>query len=67
MQELRNMKGWLDANPNKRKTHSGMQRFINGWLAKEQNKGGRNNGKSAENAIDPDEEFINQLFERCNC
>lgn len=40
MQELRNMRGWLDANPTKRKTKAGVRRFVNGWLAKEQDKGG---------------------------
>lgn len=40
MQELRNMKGWLNANPGKRKTRTGVHRFINGWLSKEQNRGG---------------------------
>ena len=40
MQELRNMAGWCDANPKKRKTKSGIRRFINGWLSGEQNKGG---------------------------
>lgn len=44
MQELRNMKGWLDGNPTKRKTRSGVRRFIHNWLTKEQNKGG--NGKA---------------------
>lgn len=39
-QELRNMAGWLDANPTRRKTKAGIARFINGWLAKEQDKGG---------------------------
>ena len=38
--ELRKMVGWCDANPKKRKTKGGVQRFINGWLAKEQDKGG---------------------------
>lgn len=38
MQELRKMKGWADANPTKRKTRNGIKRFINGWLAKEQDK-----------------------------
>ena len=38
-QELRNMVGWLNANPTRRKTKSGINRFINTWLAKEQNKG----------------------------
>ena len=40
MQELRKMAGWLDANPNKRKTARGILRFVNGWLAREQDKGG---------------------------
>ncbi len=40
MQELRNMRGWLDANPTRRKTKAGVRRFVVGWLAKEQNKGG---------------------------
>lgn len=38
MQELRKMKGWADANPKKRKTKGGIKRFINSWLAKEQDK-----------------------------
>lgn len=40
MQELRNMVGWCDANRKKRKTRSGIRRFINNWLAGEQDKGG---------------------------
>lgn len=39
MQELRGMKGWLAANPRKRKTKAGITRFINSWLAREQDKG----------------------------
>lgn len=41
MQQLRNMKGWLDSNPSRRKTKAGVKRFITGWLSKEQDKGGR--------------------------
>lgn len=40
MQEFRAMKGWCDANPKKRKTASGIKRFINNWISKTQNKGG---------------------------
>lgn len=40
LQELRKMKGWLDANPTKRKTRRGIKRFINSWLSREQDKGG---------------------------
>lgn len=39
MQELRKMRGWLAANPAKRKTARGILRFANGWLAREQDKG----------------------------
>lgn len=38
-QQLREMRGWLISNPAKRKTRSGILRFINRWLAKEQDKG----------------------------
>ena len=39
-QELRNMRGWCMANPRKRKTRSGVRKFITGWLARVQDKGG---------------------------
>lgn len=38
VQELRKMKGWLNSNPTKRKTRRGINRFINSWLAREQDK-----------------------------
>ena len=41
LQQLRNMAGWCDANPAKRKTRGGIKRFITSWLAKEQDKGGK--------------------------
>lgn len=40
LQELRNMKGWCDANPAKRKTKRGVKRFINSWLSRRQDRGG---------------------------
>lgn len=40
VQALRNMRGWLIANDRKRKTKSGVKRFLNSWLAKEQDRGG---------------------------
>ena len=40
MQELRKMVGWLDGNPTRKKTRRGIKRFINGWLSREQDKGG---------------------------
>lgn len=36
-QQLRNMRGWLLANPKNRKTKAGIMRFVNFWLSKEQN------------------------------
>lgn len=45
MQELRKMKGWCDSNPTKRKTSRGIKRFINSWLAREQDKGGAKVGE----------------------
>ena len=41
LQQLRNMAGWGDANPTKRKTRGGIKRFITAWLAREQDKGGK--------------------------
>ncbi len=40
LQELRDMVGWLDANPNRKKTRKGIKRFINNWLSTEQDRGG---------------------------
>lgn len=37
-QELRKMCGWLDSNPNNRKTPRGIKRFITGWLSRAQDK-----------------------------
>lgn len=44
IQQLRGMKGWLDANPDRRKTKRGINSFIVRWLAKEQDKGGNAKG-----------------------
>lgn len=51
MQQLRGMRGWLDANPQKRKTRRGIKKFINGWLSKEQDRGGslRQSAKTKQN------------------
>jgi hypothetical protein len=44
LQELRNMRGWLLANEKNRKTPSGILRFVNTWLSKEQNRAPRTDG-----------------------
>lgn len=41
LQQLRNMAGWCDSNPTKRKTRGGIKRFITSWLSREQDKGGK--------------------------
>ncbi len=35
--QLRHMRAWLEANPNKRKTAKGVPRFIVSWLGRQQN------------------------------
>lgn len=35
-QEFRSMAAWADANPTKRKTRRGIEKFINGWLIRSQ-------------------------------
>lgn len=47
-QQIRNMIGWLDSNPQRRKTKNGMPRFINNWLSKEQNRGGQSFARAKE-------------------
>ncbi|MBP3208370.1 MAG: hypothetical protein J6M64_00475 [Oscillospiraceae bacterium] len=39
LQELKEMREWCNANPQKRKTSRGIRTFIINWLAKEQDKG----------------------------
>lgn len=38
-QTLREARGWCLANPTKRKTQTGVRRFINRWMTQEQNRG----------------------------
>lgn len=40
-QALRSMKGWLQSEPTRLKTRRGILKFITGWLAREQDRGGR--------------------------
>lgn len=39
-QELNKMRGWCISNPTKRKTVRGINKFVNGWLSREQDRGG---------------------------
>lgn len=43
-QELKRMIAWLDSNPTRRKTRRGITKFINTWLSREQDEGGRFKG-----------------------
>lgn len=38
--ELKRIAAWLDSNPTKRKTRRGIERFINSWLSRTQDRGG---------------------------
>ena len=47
IQQLRAMRGWLDANPQKRKTSRGIKAFVVRWLSKEQDSGGNKPARRA--------------------
>lgn len=59
IQELRNMKGWCDNNPERRKTARGIRRFINSWLAKEQDRGGTKQSSGTQQAVKSSNRFNN--------
>lgn len=40
-QQFNEMRGWCISNPAKRKTKRGVTRFVNGWLSRAQDRGGR--------------------------
>lgn len=48
LQELRQMRAWLNANPTKRKTKRGVEKFAVGWLGREQDRGGKGGRPPAE-------------------
>lgn len=67
MQELRKMKGWCDSNPARRKTRRGIKRFINTWLAKEQDKGGGSIGCAGKvNTADIKDAYAEQFEKMLN-
>lgn len=45
-QQMNAMRGWVISNPTRRKTKTGVKRFINNWLSSEQNKPARTGGRS---------------------
>ena len=64
MQELRNAAGWLEGNPTRRKTKAGIKRYINGWLAKEQDKGGGKGGNNTPYNPPPSKQPSGNPFKR---
>lgn len=65
-QELRNMAAWLENNPAKRKTKTGILRFCNGWLAREQDKkqeGGSYSQKSKNKGDSSSQEYVQPVPE----
>lgn len=48
IQALRNMRGWLLNNPKNRKTSSGIRRFMNSWLSREQDRARPQNSRHPE-------------------
>lgn len=67
-QELRNMRAWLLSNQQKRKTRTGIKRFINSWLSDKQNKAPResNHGQvtKAQRNQDDTHDAIREAVER---
>ena len=61
MTQLRNMSAWAINNPTKRKTKSGIKKFIGNWLSSEQDKGVRNRNKETTCKYSKDE--FNSLFD----
>lgn len=66
LQAMRGMRGWLLTNPTRRKTPRGIKRFVNSWLAREQDKGGtrgyseRNQGSRVESFGNMAKEWANE-------
>ena len=54
IQQFRNMKGWLKANPTRRKTKRGINKFINGWLSKEQDRARPSGPGNAQKSLRPE-------------
>lgn len=56
-QEIRNIRGWLDGNPTRRKTHRGTPKFIHAWMSRTQDLGGsrRGNGNQGRNGFSGEE------------
>ena len=56
-QQVNSMVAWLNSNPTRRKTKNGIKKFVNGWLAKEQDRAPRHNAKQNNASAEMDEAF----------
>ena len=65
-QELKKMVAWSHSNPTKCKTRRGVDRFINNWLAKEQDKGGNKNTRqqSQELAVSDSYAAYHEMYQK---
>lgn len=63
-QELNKMRGWLLANPTRRKTRNGIMRFVNNWLSREQDRGGRGCQRSERTERSTGNQFFDLLTEK---
>ncbi|BAE74453.1 hypothetical protein SGGMMB4_02686 [Sodalis glossinidius str. 'morsitans'] len=66
-QELRNQRGWLLAQPRRRKTRRGIRRFVSGWMCREQDRAGRTRSPTAQAATGLDwdgTEWANELIDK---
>ncbi len=62
-QQLRNMVGWCEGNPSKRKTNRGMLRFIHNWLSKEQNRAPQNTIQQTTMSVRRDLSYLDGMEE----
>ncbi|CRL45853.1 hypothetical protein SGGMMB4_03957 [Sodalis glossinidius str. 'morsitans'] len=66
-QELRNQRGWLLAQPRRRKTRRGIRRFVSGWMCREQDRAGRTRSPTAQavTGLDWDDtKWANELIDK---
>lgn len=63
-QEINAMVGWCDANPSRRKTKRGINRFINSWLQRANTGGGSPFAKKKPDVIQTRDMSIEDLMSR---
>lgn len=61
-QELYKMSAWLESNPTRRKTKRGIERFINTWLSKEQDRGGTYRNGNRQQPTEVNEPYSQQAI-----